>query len=78
MPVIASIILLDLIVAAVGGGSLILARRLRPLLHISAASPFALRYLRGLSALPCLPANQQASKAANQEACTYCGPQKLN
>ena len=38
MPVIASIILLALIVAAVGEGGLMLARRLRSLLDISAAS----------------------------------------
>ena len=51
MPVIASIILLDLIVAAVGGGSLILAWRLRQLLHISlmisAASPSKLLSANG-------------------------------
>ena len=38
MPVIASIILLALIVAAVGEGGLMLALRLRSLLDISAAS----------------------------------------
>ena len=38
MPVIASIIFLALIVAAVGAGDLILARRLRLLLDIAAAS----------------------------------------
>ena len=48
MPVIASIILLALIVAAVGRGGLILALRLRSLLDISAASPSALLYLGGL------------------------------
>ena len=58
MPVIASIILLALIVAAVGRGNLILALRLRSLLAISAASPSVLLYLcclpylRGLAGRP--------------------------
>ena len=75
MPVIASIILLALIVAAVGRGGLILALHLRSLLDISDASSSALLYLGGLPyVLLCRPAKQQAGKAANQEANTHCGP----
>ena len=63
MPVIASIILLALIVAAEGEGCLILAWRLLLLLNISAASPFALCYMLWLGYLCCLacrPTNKQA------------------
>jgi len=73
MPVIASIILLALIVAAVGRGSLILALRLRSLLDISAASPSALLYLGGLPYLRGLagrPNNKPARRPTKKPAPT--------
>ena len=76
MFVIASIIFLALIIAAVGGGCLILARHsrhLRSLLDIGAASPFALRYLRGLGCLRGLagrPTNKPARRPTKKPAFT--------
>ena len=73
MPVIASIILLALIVAAVGRGSLILALSLRLLLDILAASPSALLYLGGLPYLRGLagwPTNKPARRPTKKPAPT--------
>ena len=73
MPVIASIILLALIVAAVGRGTLILARRLQALHDISAASLFALRFLHSLCYLRCLagrPTKKQARWSTKKQTLT--------